>query len=126
MATNEMFDKGKKLAQELFGDELGDFLNIPTLGPDDELPKEAATYLYGYLMNERPHLDLKFRIMSAIGMLTCLGKKNLLGSWIKAGLKAGISKEEIREVIITMSIYAGWPVTNEGLEVAKEIFEQQG
>jgi 4-carboxymuconolactone decarboxylase len=125
MTFSKEYQKGTELARELFGDELGEFKDIPALGPDDELPREAATFLYGYLMSERPHLDLKFRLMSAIGMLTCLQRKEMLASWIRAALRSGISKEEVREVIISMSIYAGWPVTRDGLKVARGVFEEK-
>ena len=125
MTTNSQYEKGTKLAEELFGNELGIFSDIPTLDPDDDLPNEATTFLYGYLMQERPHLDHKFRLLSAVGMLTCLGKSEMLEDWIKASIKYGISKEEIREVIISMSIYAGWPIANDGLKVAKTVFEQE-
>jgi len=125
MTESKEFRKGVDLAKRLFGDERGEFKDLPTLSPDDDLPDELVTYVYGYLLQERPHLDIRLRLLCAISMLTCMQREDMLADWIQAALKYGISKEEIREVIIMMSIYAGWPVTRRGLIVADKVFKQK-
>ena len=124
MAQSKEYQKGVELAKKLFGDPLGEFKDLPTFSPDDDLPEELVTYLYGYLLQERPHLDTRLRLLCAISMLTCLQREEMLANWIRAALNYGISKEEIREVIVMMSIYAGWPITQRGLAVAKEVFDK--
>jgi len=126
MAESKELKKGAELAKKLFGNELGEFKDLPTLDPEDDLPREAATYLYGYLLQERPYLDTRLRLLCAISMLTCMERAEMLADWIQAALNYGISKEEIREVIIMMSIYAGWPVTRTALGVAQKVFEKVG
>jgi 4-carboxymuconolactone decarboxylase len=76
-------------------------------------------------MQERPLLDIRLRFLCAISMLTCLQREEMLADWIRAALRYGISKEEVREVIIMMSIYAGWPVTRAALKAAKRVFDEK-
>jgi len=125
MTESKEFRKGVDLAKRLFGDERGEFKDLPALSPDDDLPDELVTYVYGYLLQERPLLDTRVRLLCAISMLTCMQREDMLADWIQAALNYGLNKEEIREVIIMMSIYAGWPVTRRGLIVADKVFKQQ-
>jgi 4-carboxymuconolactone decarboxylase len=122
MPQSKEYQEGLKLAKELFGDKHGEFKDLPLPG-DDDLSEELVAWLYGYLMQERPLLNTRLRLLSAIAMLTVTQMEDMLADWIKAALKYGCTKDEIREVIITMSIYAGWPVTRRGLDVAAEVFK---
>ena len=122
MQQSDEYQKGIELAKELFGDERGEFKDLP-LPEGDDLYEELVAWLYGYLMQERPLLNTRLRLLSAIGMLTAMQREDMLADWIKAALKHGCTKEEVREVIIMMSIYAGWPVTRRGLAVADEVFK---
>ncbi len=119
------YQKGIELARQLFGNERGEFEKLP-LPEGDDLYEELVTWLYGYMMQERPLLDTRIRLLSAISMLTCLERKDMLADWTRSALRFGCTEKEIREVIIMMSIYAGWPVTRTGLEVASKVFEEQG
>jgi 4-carboxymuconolactone decarboxylase len=44
---------------------------------------------------------------------------------IQAGLNVGLTKEEIKEIIIQMSVYAGFPSALNGMLAAKEVFKSQ-
>lgn len=123
MVENEIYRKGVELAEKLFGDKYGEFKDIP-LSESDDLPKELVTWLYGYLMQERSVIPLRLRLLTAISMLTCLEREEMLAQWIKAALNWGLKKEEIREVVITDAIMAGWPVTHKGLSVFQKVVDQ--
>lgn len=120
--NSAIYQKGAKLAKELFGSPGGEFGNLP-LAEGDDLDKELVSYLYGYLMQERPGLDMRLKLLSAISMLTVLQREDMLADWVKAALKHGCTKEEIREVIVSMGIYAGWPVARRGLVVTGKLLK---
>lgn len=117
-----IYKKGVKLAKEMFGSESGEFGNLP-LAEGDDLDKELVSYLYGYLMQERPGLDMRLKCLSAISMLTVLQREDMLVDWVKTALKQGCTKEEVREVIVSMGIYAGWPVARRGLIVTGKLLK---
>jgi len=41
---------------------------------------------------------------------------------IQAGLNVGLTKSEIEEIIIQMSVYAGFPAALNGMQAAKEVY----
>jgi 4-carboxymuconolactone decarboxylase len=74
----------------------------------------------------RPGLNRRDRELITVAALTALGKPRELEYHVKGALAAGISKDEIIEIIIQMAIYAGVPACLEGLHSAETVFKQQG
>jgi 4-carboxymuconolactone decarboxylase len=72
----------------------------------------------------RPGLDLRHRAMIAIAALVALDKPGPLKAYIIAGLKQGLSRSEVCEIIFQMAIYAGFPAAIEAFGHAREVFEQ--
>lgn len=73
----------------------------------------------------RKGLDLKSREIATIAALTAMGNATAqLKVHIQAGLNVGLSKEEIVEIIMQMSVYSGFPSALNGLFAAKEVFKK--
>jgi 4-carboxymuconolactone decarboxylase len=71
----------------------------------------------------RPGLDLRSREVATIAALTALGNAvPQLKVHIEAGLNVDLSRNEIVEVIMQMSVYAGFPAAVNGPFAAKEVF----
>ncbi|MCL4115973.1 UNVERIFIED_CONTAM: hypothetical protein GTU68_013146 [Idotea baltica] len=75
----------------------------------------------------REGLDLKSRYIATIGALTALGghTKPQLKVNIAGGRKAGLTQQEIGEVIWQMALYGGFPAAINGLNAALEVFEAE-
>jgi len=74
----------------------------------------------------RDKLDLKSREIATISALTVMGNaKPQLKVHIQAGLNVGLTKEEIIEIIIQMSVYGGFPCALNGLFAAEEVFSNE-
>jgi 4-carboxymuconolactone decarboxylase len=72
----------------------------------------------------RPGLPLRDRYLATIAALTALGgqtRPQLMVN-IAGGRKAGLSQEEIAEVIWQMSLYGGFPASINALNAALEVF----
>ena len=94
------------------------------ISPD--MAKLVIEFPYGDIYS-RPQLDLRTRELVTIAALTTLGFAHKeLHAHINNALNAGCSKEEIIEVMIQMSVYAGFPAALNGLFVAKEVFLENG
>jgi len=75
----------------------------------------------------RPGLDLRQREIATIAALTALGTAApQLKVHIAAGLHVGLTRTEIIETIVQMSLYAGFPAALNGIAVAREVFAEQG
>jgi 4-carboxymuconolactone decarboxylase len=73
----------------------------------------------------RPQLDLKSREIAVVAALTALGNAApQLKVHIHGALNVGCAREEIIEVIMQMSVYAGFPAALNGLFVAKDVFAE--
>ncbi|WP_052065843.1 carboxymuconolactone decarboxylase family protein [Thalassospira australica] len=74
----------------------------------------------------RPGLDLKTRQLCTISALTVLGGQTglQLKVNIQHTLSAGATRTEIIEAIWQMAVYGGLPAAINGLNAAREVFEE--
>ena len=68
----------------------------------------------------RPGLDARTRSAITISLLVALGMEHELGLHIQGGIRNGLTKEEISEIILHSSIYIGVPKANNAIAVAKK------
>jgi len=81
------------------------------------------SFAYGDI-NSRPQLDLRSREIATIAALTAMGNaRPQLEAHIVGGLNAGLTREEIVEVIMQMAVYAGVPAAINGLMAARKAFK---
>ncbi len=94
----------------------------------DQIAPDMVNYIIGHAYGSvynRKNLEASFRQIATISALTVKGTAApQLRFHIKAGLSAGLTKDEIIETIILMSVYAGFPAAINGLNVAKDIFKE--
>ena len=113
----EKFKEIDKDAVEKIIDELKD------VSPD--LGKFIIEYAYGDIYS-RKGLDLKSKEIAIIAALTVLGNAQpQLKFHINAGLNIGLTEIEIKETILLMSVYAGFPAALNGTAVLKEVIKER-
>jgi len=82
-------------------------------------------FSYGDVM-ARPGLDRRSRQFATIAALTALGNAApQLKVHIAGALNVGCKPQEIVEVILQMSVYAGFPAAVNALNVAREVFDER-
>jgi alkylhydroperoxidase/carboxymuconolactone decarboxylase family protein YurZ len=69
----------------------------------------------------RPGLAVRDRSMITVAMLAALGHTDELKAHLAGALNVGISREELVEVLMQVSIYAGVPATGAALRVAADV-----
>ncbi|REE67344.1 4-carboxymuconolactone decarboxylase [Paenibacillus taihuensis] len=90
-----------------------------------DLERLLVEYPFGDVYS-RPGLDLKSREIATVAALTALGYAlPQLKVHVYGALNVGCTKEEIIEIMIQMSVYAGFPAALNGLKVAMEVFEEK-
>ena len=91
-----------------------------------DISPELARYTIEYPFADiyaRPGLDLRAREIATIAALTAMGTaEGQLKVHIRAGLNIGLTEDEIKEIIIQMSVYAGFPAALNGMAAAREAF----
>ncbi|OAN18791.1 4-carboxymuconolactone decarboxylase [Photobacterium jeanii] len=109
---NELEPNGAEGLMEAFAD----------VCPD--LAKYTIEYPFGDVL-QRDGLDFKTRELVTIGALTAMGNcQPQLHGHIVGALNLGCSEKEISEVILQMSVYAGFPAAINGMTVAKAAFAE--
>jgi 4-carboxymuconolactone decarboxylase len=95
----------------------------------EKISPDFAAYLIEYPFGDiynRPGLDIKSREIATIAALTALGNaRPQLEVHINAALNVGLTREEIKEIIIQMSVYSGFPSAINGLIAAEKVFNER-
>lgn len=74
----------------------------------------------------RPGLDLRSREIATVAALAAMGTcAPQLAVHVNAALNVGVTREEIVEIMIHLSIYAGFPATVNGLAIARQVFAER-
>lgn len=120
------YKRGSKLIGEVYGDPnaaenmekgLGD------IAPD--MARFIIEFPYGDVYS-RPGLDMKLREIATVAACTALGTATpQLKTHIRASLNVGLTEVEIKECIIQMALYAGFPASLNALQAAKEVFAEK-
>ncbi len=69
----------------------------------------------------RPGLPVRDRSMVTVAVLAALGQPEELRAHLAGARSVGLSREELVEVLMHVSVYAGVPATNAALRVAAEV-----
>ena len=69
----------------------------------------------------RPGLPIRDRSMITVAVLAALGQPEELRSHLAGAMSVGISREEIVEILMHVSVYAGVPAAGSALRVAADV-----
>jgi 4-carboxymuconolactone decarboxylase len=94
--------------------------SLADISPD--LGKYIIEFGFGDIYS-RPGLTLQQRELATVAALTALGTAQpQLKVHVAAALNVGLSRTEIIETMLQMSLYAGFPAALNGVFAAKEVF----
>jgi 4-carboxymuconolactone decarboxylase len=124
MANKADYEKGVEVRKKLSGKRFGKASSaLAELAPDlEEMLNEVV---FGRVWG-RPGLELKVRSAITIASLMSLQRLPQLKTHIANGLNAGLSKQEIIEILIHVAFYAGVPTAVNAFQLAKEVFAEEG
>ena len=72
----------------------------------------------------REELPRKTRSMLNIAMISILNRPHELRAHLKGALTNGVSRDEIREILMQVAIYAGMPAAVDSFRIAREVFAE--
>ena len=73
---------------------------------------------------QRPGLDYKSRSIIVLSVTTALGRWEEFRIHIKGAIHNGLTKDEIREVLMQCAVYAGVPAANSAFHEAQKVFDE--
>lgn len=90
-----------------------------------ELVQFTIEYGYGDIFS-RDNLDKRFRQIATISALSTLGNAQpQLMFHIEGALNIGLTVEEINEIMLLMTVYAGFPAAINGTNCLKEVIQKK-
>ena len=121
--NDELFDTGLAVRREVLGAE---FVDKALAGADDftrPLQRLVTEYCWGAVWG-REDLPRKTRSMLNLAMLAILNRPNEFKTHIRGALRNGVTRVEIREVLLQVAIYGGVPGAVDSFRLAREAFAE--
>lgn len=120
---DQQFEDGLRMRKQVMGDA---FVDKAFANADDfsaPLQEFVTRNAWGTVWN-RAGLDLKTRSMITLSMLTALGRSHEIKGHVRGALNNGVSKEEIREVLLHATVYCGVPLAIDAFRAAQEVLAE--
>jgi 4-carboxymuconolactone decarboxylase len=80
-------------------------------------------YAWGEIWT-RPGLPRRTRSLITIAAMVALDRSDELGLHLRAALRNGVSRDEIKEVLLQMAVYCGLPAANSAFHLAAAVFAE--
>ena len=123
MNEDERYERGLNVRREV----LGEAHVARSLENRTELTIEFQDFITRYAWGEiwtRPGLPRHTRSLLTISMLVALNRGEELGLHLRAAKNNGVSRDEIKEVLMQTAIYCGVPAANSAFHLAQKIFDE--
>jgi 4-carboxymuconolactone decarboxylase len=90
---------------------------------NSEFQNLITRYAWGEIWG-RPGLPRHTRSLLTIAMMVALNREEELKLHLRAAASNGVSRDEIKEVLLQTAIYCGVPAANSAFHLAQEVFTQ--
>jgi 4-carboxymuconolactone decarboxylase len=120
---SDLFKKGLAVRREVLGP---DYVDASLARADDfnAVFQQMTTEIAWGMAWTRPGLDRKTRSIINLGMLSALNRGAELRLHLKAAVTNGVSRDEIKEVLVQVGAYCGIPAALEAFKIASEVFKE--
>jgi 4-carboxymuconolactone decarboxylase len=127
--TDPTLDEGMAVRRQVLGDEHVDRATANRTPFTEDFQEFITRYAWGGIWT-RPGLDRRTRSCITVAMLAALGRHEELALHVRAALRNGVTRDELREVLLQTAVYAGVPAANSAFAIAnrtlEEIDQQEG
>jgi 4-carboxymuconolactone decarboxylase len=117
------YEQGLEIRKAVLGAEYVD--NSIKNATDFTKPMQdlVTEYCWGEVWG-REELPRKTRSIINLAMLTALNRPHELKLHLHGALRNGVSREEIREILLQSAIYCGVPAAIDSFRVAQQVFKE--
>jgi 4-carboxymuconolactone decarboxylase len=121
--SREKYEKGLEIRKAVLGKEYVE--NSLKNADDFSLPMQelSTEYCWGHVWG-REGLSRKDRSMINLAMISALNRPHELKLHVKGALVNGVTRDEIREILLQVAIYCGIPAGIDSFRLAKEAFAE--
>ena len=123
--ADDLFERGLAMRRQVLGDEYVDraLSNVDDFTRD--LQRIITEHAWGGVW-AREGLNLKQRSLINLAMLASLNRSHELEIHLHGALRNGCTLDEIRETLLQVAIYAGFPAAVDAFRVAGRVLREEG
>ena len=121
MNERDRLAEGMRVRREMLGDAHVDAALERATVFTSEFQELLTRYAWGEIWT-RPGLERKTRSLITLATLIALGRDEEFQMHVRASTSAGVTREEIREVLLQSAIYCGVPAANHAFRLAEQVF----
>ena len=123
MDDRERYDAGMKVRRAVLGDAHVD-RSLANLNPHNEEFQDLITrYAWGDIWT-RPGLPRHTRSLVTIAMMVALNRTDEFKLHARAAANNGVSREEIKELLLQCAIYCGVPAANSAFHLIQQVWDE--
>ncbi len=123
MDERERYDNGLQVRRAVLGDAHVDRSLANRTAFNEEFQALITRYAWGEIWT-RPGLPRHTRSLMTVALMVALNRGEEFRLHVRAAFNNGVTREEIREVLLHCAIYAGVPAANSAFHMAEEVFAQ--
>jgi len=123
--ADHAYERGLEIREEMLGSEHG---RAKVEGADDftrDFEELVTRYCFGSVW-DREQLPRATRSMLTVAMLVAMGRAPEIRVHVMGAVRNGVTREEIREVMIHAMPYCGIPAALDGLRNAAAVLDEMG
>jgi 4-carboxymuconolactone decarboxylase len=124
MDEQERLREGMKVRRSVLGDAHVD----RSVAGRSELNGEFLDLITRFAWGEiwaRPGLERRTRSLLCIAMMVALGREEELALHLRAAANNGVTRDEIKEVLLQTAVYCGLPAANSAFHLAARVFADE-
>jgi 4-carboxymuconolactone decarboxylase len=116
-------EQGMKIRRAVLGDEHVDRAVAATTDFNRDFQDFITRNAWGDIW-ARPGLPRHTRCLLTLAMMIALNRSEEFRMHLKAAFNNGVTREEIKEVLMQSAIYCGVPAANSAFRMAAEVFKE--
>jgi 4-carboxymuconolactone decarboxylase len=121
--NQDLYDTGLATRRKVLGDAYVDASLAAVTDFSRDIQDYVTQYCWGDVWN-RPGLSLQERSLINLAMITALNRPHEFKVHVRGALNNGVTREQIREVLMQAAFYCGGPAALESFRLAAEVFAQ--
>ena len=123
MNDEEHYQRGMEVRRAVLGESHVD-RTLSQLTPlNEEFQDFITRYAWGDIWT-RPGLERHTRSMITIAMLIALNREAELKMHLRAAFNNGVTRDELKELIMHSALYCGLPAANATMHLAQQVFDE--
>jgi 4-carboxymuconolactone decarboxylase len=119
----DRYDEGMAVRRDVLGDSYVEQAKARITDFTEDFQRIVTEFAWGTIWT-RPGLDRRSRSMITLTALIARGHHDELALHLRGALRNGLSREEIKEVLLQTAVYCGVPDANAAFRVAQRVLDE--